>query len=194
MLNSLIETDYHLFRLLNQEWTNPVFDIVMPIIRNQFTWVPVYFFLLSFGYHHFRKRLLLWVGFFLLTFTLTDLISTQIFKAYFERPRPCWNMVTQSQARMLIPCSHAFSFVSSHAANHFGISTFLFITLSPFFRRRFLSIVFLWAMMICMAQVYVGAHFPGDVVAGGLLGILIGILTGKLSTRYYPLQPFDNNP
>ncbi|MBU6158015.1 MAG: phosphatase PAP2 family protein [Bacteroidetes bacterium] len=191
MLNSLIETDHYLFRLINQEWTHPWLDVLMPIIRNQFTWVPVYFFLLSFGYNHFRRQLLMWVGLFLLTFALTDLISSQIFKAYFERPRPCWEIATQAQARMLIPCSHAFSFVSSHAANHFGISTFLFITLTPFFRRRNLSVVYVWAGMVGLAQVYVGAHFPGDVVGGGILGILIGIGTGKLSALYLPLKPFN---
>lgn len=194
MIHSLLETDRYLFQLINQEWANPPLDVLMPIIRNQFTWVPVYFFLLLFGFRHFRKQLLWWVGAFLLTFALTDLISTQFFKAFFERPRPCWDIFTQTQARMLIPCSHAFSFVSSHAANHFGISTFLFITLAPFFRKRYLSIVFLWALLVCLAQVYVGAHFPGDVFFGGILGIIIGMITGRLSFRFLPLRSVNNNP
>ena len=191
MFSFISDTDYYLFQLINQEWTNPLFDVVMPFARNQFTWVPVYFFLILFGYAHFRKKLLLWIGFFLLTFALTDLISTQVFKAYFERPRPCWNTATLSHVRMLIPCSHAFGFVSSHAANHFGISTFLFLTLNPFFRKRQLSIVFLWALLVSFAQVYVGAHFPGDVTGGALLGILLGGITGKLSTRYLRLEKFE---
>ncbi|MFN5335552.1 MAG: phosphatase PAP2 family protein [Bacteroidota bacterium] len=188
MLQKIIEADRHLFDLINQQWIHPITDVLMPFIRNQFTWVPVYFFLLIFGYLNFRKTLIPWIGFFLLTFALTDMVSTQILKELIQRPRPCWDSYTSDHVRMLIPCSHAYSFVSSHAANHFGMSVFLFVTLRPYVQKG-LSIVFVWAALVCLAQVYVGAHYPGDVVGGGILGIVIGKITSNLFIRYAIKKP-----
>ena len=191
MLQRLIQADRTLFELINQQWTNPFLDGLMPFLRNQFTWVPVYFFLILFGYFNFRRRLLLWIGFFLLTFALTDSISTQIFKEYIQRPRPCWDNFTAANARMLIPCSHAYSFVSSHAANHFGIAIYLFGTLRPFF-KKYLWIVFVWALIVSIAQVYVGAHFPGDVMGGCFLGLILGNFTMKIYNKYFPIDDPDS--
>jgi undecaprenyl-diphosphatase len=183
MLQKLINADRYLFDQLNQQWSHPLADVLMPFIRNQFTWVPVYFFLLIFGYLNFRKQLIPWVGFFLLTFGLTDIISTQILKEFIQRPRPCWDSVTSGHVRMLIPCSHAYSFVSSHAANHFGMAVFLYASLSPYVKKG-LYLVYIWAFMVCIAQVYVGAHYPGDVLGGTILGVIIGKLTSGFYTRY----------
>lgn len=183
MLQKIIEADRYLFDQINQQWAHPVTDVLMPFIRNQFTWVPIYFFLLIFGYLNFRKTLIPWIGFFLLTFALTDIISAQIFKELIQRPRPCWDSFSSDHARMLIPCSHAFGFVSSHAANHFGMSVFIFITLRPFVQKG-LFLVFIWAALVCIAQVYVGAHYPGDVLGGSILGIIIGKITTYFYQRY----------
>ena len=194
MLQKLINADRYLFDVINQHATHPVIDVLMPFIRNQFTWVPVYFFLLIFGYLNFRKQLALWVFFFLITFTLTDIISTQIFKAFIQRPRPCWDSITSGHVRMLIPCSQAYSFVSSHAANHFGIAIFLYVTLASYIKRG-LSLVFLWAAMVCFAQVYVGAHYPGDVLGGALLGLIIGKITSTTYIMYVKKSLFKvENP
>jgi undecaprenyl-diphosphatase len=89
---------------------------------------------------------------------------------------------------MLIPCSHAYSFVSSHAANHFGMSVFLFVTLRPYVQKG-LAIVFVWAALVCLAQVYVGAHYPGDVAGGSVLGIIIGKITSNIFIRYTSQKP-----
>ena len=193
MLQQIIQADRYLFERINQQWTNPLLDILMPFFRNQFTWVPVYFFLLIFGYLNFRKNLLPWIGFFLLTFALTDMISSQIFKEYIQRPRPCWDNATASHVRMLIPCSHAYSFVSSHAANHFGMAIFIFGTLRSFF-TKYLWIVFVWAILVSLAQVYVGAHFPGDVLGGCVLGLILGNFTKKMFNKYYKIElPSDKS-
>lgn len=183
MLQKIIQADRYLFDQINQQWIHPILDVLMPFIRNQFTWVPVYFFLLIFGFLNFRKQLLLWIGFFLLTFALTDLISTQILKEFIQRPRPCWDSFTSDHVRMLIPCSHAYSFVSSHAANHFGMSVFLFVSLRPFVQKG-LYVVFIWAALVCLAQIYVGAHYPGDVLGGAILGIIIGKFTAQFFMKY----------
>jgi undecaprenyl-diphosphatase len=184
MLEPLFQVDRWLFHLLNQQWTNPVFDELFPFLRNQFFWVPVYFFLLSFVGLNFKKQVFWWAAFLLATFAFTDLVSTQVFKAFVHRPRPCWDPVTASTARMLIPCSTSYSFVSSHAANHFGLSTFVFLTFRHL-QVRFLWLLFVWAGLVCYAQIYAGAHFPLDVLGGMLLGILTGMKAASVFQKQF---------
>ncbi|HMO32276.1 MAG TPA: phosphatase PAP2 family protein [Lacibacter sp.] len=184
MLKSILDTDRSLFHLLNQTWSHPWLDAVLPFFRNQFFWAPVYLFLLIFSLLYYKKQALWWIAFFLVTFAITDMVSTQLIKAVIQRPRPCWDGVTASTARMLIPCSHAYSFVSSHAANHFGMAMFLYGTLHAV-AGRWIWLAFAWAALVCYAQVYVGAHFPLDVTGGALLGLLVGKLTAGRFKRLY---------
>lgn len=85
-----------------------------------------------------------------------------------------------------VPCSNGFSFTSSHATNHFALGTFFFLLFS-FTAYRFLFLV--WAGVISFAQVYVGVHYPVDVICGALLGILIGFISFKflqfLNSKFY---------
>ncbi len=184
MLKQIVELDRFLLQLINQQWSNPVFDTVLPFVRNQYLWAPVYLFLLLFAVLNFRRQALGWILVFLITFALTDLISTQVLKAFIQRPRPCWDSISSTQVRMLIPCSHAYSFVSSHAANHFGIAAFLWATFRHL-QLKFLWLVLIWAGLVAYAQVYVGAHFPFDVLGGALLGWLTGRLTGSQFNRRF---------
>lgn len=186
MWNSLQQADRNWFQLINQDWQHPLLDAVMPFLRNQYLWAPVYLFLLVFAWVNFRKQAGWWVLFFLLTFAVTDLVSTQLIKAFVQRPRPCWDSITTTSARMLIPCSHAYSFVSSHAANHFGISVFIIATLRHM-AGRWVWLALFWAALVCYAQVYVGAHFPLDVAGGALLGTIAGSF---MAARY--LKAFGN--
>jgi undecaprenyl-diphosphatase len=74
---------------------------------------------------------------------------------------------------LLGTCPTNFSFTSSHATNHFSLAIFVFMTLQPLF-KKYSYLFFLWAGIICYAQVYVGVHYPLDVLAGALLGLMIG--------------------
>ncbi len=184
MLRPVLDFDRFLFRLINHDGTNPFFDALMPFLRNQFTWAPVYLFLLIFVGINFRSKLGWWLLFFLATFAVTDLLSAQVIKVLIQRPRPCWDPVTAETARMLIPCSNAYSFVSSHAANHFGISMFIFQTMKQF-GKPWAWLVFVWAFIVCYGQIYTGAHFPLDVLGGALLGLLIGKQTAKIFNEQF---------
>lgn len=177
MLQSLLQLDRQLFQLINQKGSNTLFDVLMPLLRNQYTWVPVYVFLLVLVLFNFkRKEAGWWILFFLATFALTDIISSQLIKAWVQRPRPCMDIYAAESVRMLIPCSHSYSFVSSHAANHFGIAAFIYQTFKQT-AGRWAALAFILAAAVCYAQVYVGAHFPFDIMGGAFAGTLIGLLT-----------------
>lgn len=184
MLKSVLQMDRSLFYYINNRWSNNVFDGIMPFIRNQYFWVPLYLFLLVFVFTNFRTKAWWWLLFFLATFALTDLISTQVIKVLVERPRPCVDPVASETVRMLIPCSYGYSFVSSHATNHFGIAMFMFMSMKQF-SNRWIWLLFVWALLISFAQIYVGAHFPIDVFGGTLLGLFIGHRTAIIFNKQF---------
>lgn len=184
MLKSVLQMDRSLFYYINNRWSNDAFDAVMPFIRNQYLWVPFYLFLLVFVLTNFRSKAWWWLLFFLATFALTDLISAQVIKVLVERPRPCVDPIASETVRMLIPCSYSYSFVSSHATNHFGLAMFMFMSMKQF-SKRWIWLVFAWAFIIGFAQIYVGAHFPVDVFCGSLLGMFIGDRTAKIFNKQF---------
>ncbi len=131
---------------------------------------------------------------FVATVALTDLTGTHVFKEHFGRDRPCADPDFFMYVRLLVGCvGHGNSFISNHAANHFGMATFFFITFRHVL-KKWAWIGFLWAGLIAYAQVYVGIHYPSDVLAGALLGLIAGSLTGKLFNKRYGFAIFDYQP
>jgi membrane-associated phospholipid phosphatase len=188
MLKELERIDRALFTKLNGEWTNPFFDFLMPWLRHSSTWTPLYLFLFFFMLYNFKQKSWWWIIFFLCTVALTDMTGTQVFKHNFERLRPCKDPEMVNHLRLLLKhCSGSSSFTSNHAANHFGMATFFFMT----FRKLLPKIAwigFIWAAAISYAQVYVGVHYPADVLCGALLGVLMGVFTSSLYNRRYGLS------
>jgi undecaprenyl-diphosphatase len=173
-LESVQSFDQSLFVLVNRIATHPWLDTLMPFFRESTFWIPFYIFLVVFVFVNFGKKGWVWLLFAFITVLLTDQLSSSIIKNWVQRPRPCSDPLFSDQVRLLLDhCSGGYSFTSSHATNHFGVATFLFITLGPFF-GIWKYLLFIWAALICYAQVYVGVHYPLDVVFGALLGFTIG--------------------
>ena len=107
-----------------------------------------------------------------LTVTLADQISSSLIKPYFCRPRPSHNEEICGMLHYVNGYKGGmYGFVSSHAANAFGVLAFL----APLFRHKATTVVlFVWACMVSYSRIYLGVHFPGDIIAGGLLGITVG--------------------
>ncbi len=182
LMQGLVEWDQNLFKILNSELTNPVFDKVFPYLRNSVFWAPLYIFILVFMTLNFGKKGWWWSVGFILTVAVIDMTGFRI-KLLVDRNRPCFDPDMIEHVRLLLKqCSGSSSFVSNHAANHFGIATFAFLTFRGIL-KGWMYLGFAWAFFIAYAQVYVGVHYPLDVVGGAMLGIIVGILTSWAFNR-----------
>lgn len=194
MWHKLNEWDQWLFIKINSILTNPVFDAILPFMRESKHWAPLYLFLLVFAWLNFRAKGGWWSVFLLATVALTDMTGTYVFKHTFDRIRPCNDPDFFMNVRLLVDhCSRGYSFTSNHAANHFGIAMFFYITMKPLLGKWAIS-GFIWAGLIAYAQVYVGVHYPLDILAGSLLGLIFGTFTGRLFNKRYGIVTFDHQP
>jgi membrane-associated phospholipid phosphatase len=194
ILQKLEQWDQWLFIRLNSVLTNPVFDSLMPFMRNGTYWAPLYLFLGVFVLLNYKSKGAWWIVCFIATVALTDMGSTYLFKHTFHRFRPCADPDFFFHVRLLVAqCGGKYGFTSNHAANHFGMATFFFITFRTIL-KKWAWAGFIWAGLIAYAQVYVGVHYPLDVTGGALLGLIAGLLTGKLFNKRYGFAIFDNQP
>jgi membrane-associated phospholipid phosphatase len=167
------------FTFLQTHLTAPWLDGIMLVLRNQFTWVPLYVFMLFWALRQGRVRGLKFILLTLVCFSITDYSSAHLFKPFFERLRPCYDSDTAQYVRGIIGCGGKYSFPSSHAANHFGLACFWFYSIHLLTRQKWYWL-WVWAFLICYAQVYVGIHFPLDMLGGAFLGLISGLALAKL--------------
>lgn len=171
MLDWLINIDISVFRFINTGLANPVFDLIMPIITSEKIIVPIYVLaLLVFAIKGDKKaRMLIFA--LILTVIISDQFSSSYLKHLVGRIRPCSSL---SDVRLLVGCGGGKSFPSSHAVNNFAAAMAL-----AYHYRKYAKVFFSIAFAIAFSRIYVGVHFPGDVLAGILIGCAIGFLTGK---------------
>ncbi len=180
--------DESLFLQINKNQNNRIFDYVMPLLREATFWVPLYLFMALLIVVNFGKRSIYWLLSAGITAGLSDFISSKIIKPYFARPRPCMDELFSSKVTLLASyCGGNGSFTSSHASNHFGLAFFFFITLQHIMPRG-VYFFFLWATLVCYAQIYVGVHYPTDILGGMVLGTILGIITGKIHNNFNKLS------
>ena len=151
----------------------------MPMLRYSNNWVILYILLLYLCYRKLKLTTWLWLLFAIITITLSDVISSAVVKNIYNTLRPCQDNSLLIPVRMLLPrCPSSGGFTSSHATNHFAISIFFSSTLCAYY--KYTKWLYVWAACICYAQVYVGVHYPGDVLGGMLLGLSIGYITATV--------------
>lgn len=187
-LQKLQQWDETFFTAINSGTANPFFDILMPFLRISYVWAPLYLFIIVFLIHNYKLKGLWWIVFFLATVSMADMVGTNVFKHNFLRVRPCNTPELFPNLRLLVVCPSGYGFTSNHAANHFGMATFIFLTFRHIFKRWTL-IAFVWAGAICYAQVYVGVHYPGDILGGAALGIIFAFLTSYLFHKFFGALP-----
>lgn len=186
-MEEIIRLDKELFLYLNTMGT-PQWDGFWTFISERTYWIPFYFVLLYVLYRNFGlKKTGLILAFTLLMVLATDQI-TNILKDSIQRYRPCFHEEFEGIMRA-VGCERRgrFGFTSAHASNHFGIALFLGLILGSKFKWA-LPALLIWAAFISYSRIYLGVHFPLDVICGGMMGLLIGYGFYKfylrISTKY----------
>jgi len=174
MLKQIVNWDIDLFLFLNGN-NNCFWDFVMYWLSDKLIWIPLYILLLYFVFKKYKKQGWIILILVAILVTLTDQISVHCFKNVFERLRPCHNPAISHLVHLVKDhCGGQFGFVSSHAANTFGIATFISFLLSKKV-KYIVPLLFLWASVVAYSRIYLGVHYPLDVICGGILGIAIGV-------------------
>jgi len=170
MLEYLIELDKELFLFLNG-LHHPVLDPVMWFLSGSKNWIPFYAILFVLIIKDFKKETILIMASIGLMILLSDQTTSGLMKPFFERYRPSHEPSLQSLVYTLNDYRGGrFGFASSHAANSFALAVFIFFL----FRRKFkwMWLIFVWAILVSYSRIYLGVHYPGDIIVGGLIGAL----------------------
>ena len=175
----LLKLDHQLFEQIHFAWQNDWLDWLMPLLRNKRFWIPLYLLLAIYWLSQYKQAGLIALLGFGLSVGLADVVSSRLVKENVQRTRPC---KVYEQHRQLVNCGSGYSFTSSHAANHAAMATFVFLLMgSRWGKWKWLLLI--WAGSIALAQVYVGVHYPLDVIGGLLLGTMLGGLVYMLYLR-----------
>ncbi len=175
MMESLLHLDENLYILINSGLSNPMFDGVLIPFRHKMFWIPLYLGIICFILLNYGRFAWLTLIALILTVAISDTISSKVIKKSVKRTRPCHQEHLQPVER--VHCSNGFSFTSSHATNHYALGSFLFLLL---FMTKWRWAFLVWAGVIGFAQIYVGVHYPSDVIIGSLTGCIIGYIVFKI--------------
>ncbi len=176
MLESLIHTDQELFLRLNALHSE-FFDSIMWIISGKYTFVPLYVAVAAWMIYKYRVQGIILVVMGILLFAASDIISTQALKETIHRLRPCHQPGIMEQVHLVRShCGGLYGFVSSHASNTFSFALFTALALK---KRWYGIFIFLWAALVSYSRIYLGQHYPGDLIGGALLGLLLGWMVYK---------------
>jgi len=186
MLEKLLNFDRQFFVYLNSLGSE-TYDGLWLFITKQTNWTPLFLLLLYFIFKKVGgKQTLILLLFVALLITFTDQVAN-LFKNGFHRLRPCSELELKSTIR-IIKSSDTFSFVSGHATNSMAVATFLFFIFKNHF--KYFGFLFLWPLIFAYSRIYLGLHYPLDIIGGYLLGLVSGILMFKIyeitKKKYFP--------
>jgi undecaprenyl-diphosphatase len=184
--------DQQLFLFLNS-LHSPFCDQVMHAISGRVIWIPLYLAILIYLGIKYKRRFLIILLFIIIAATMADQLSVLI-KNLVQRLRPCHEPALAGLIHTFNgECGGLYSFVSSHATNSFNVALLSLM----FIQKRWFTIsIILWAAVIGYSRIYLGVHYPGDVICGSILGALVGWGNYKLfiltDNKILKLKPYFN--
>lgn len=179
-MNAINNLDHELFLFLNGlhvGWLDPV----MTFISSEMGWIPFYVILLYLVFKKLGWKGLLFVVIgVVVLITCSDQLSSHVFKPVFQRLRPCHDPLIQDLVHLPNGhCGGQYGFISSHACNTFALASFITLIMKRFYKKIGL-LMFIWAALVSYSRIYMGVHFPGDVLCGAAVGMILGFGIGHL--------------
>jgi len=162
--------DFQIFKFIHFSTKNEFLDIILPYARNKSTWIPFYIFLVYYLRRQFPKTYWKIILIVLISVVASDFLCAKILKQVFDRVRPCHQFALEAWFSNFNLCSQTYSFPSCHATNHSCIAFLLF----PFVSKSIRWFLCFWVLSIGFSQIYIGVHFPSDILGGIIIGSIIG--------------------
>ena len=175
----MFDVDRALFYWINGGLQNGLLDWLIPIITDPYSWGPLMFLFAAALILMDPKKGVMVIVLSVAAVALSDMITHQVFKAYFERVRPCGSL---PDVHLLVGCTNSYSLPSSHVVNSFTLS----VVMSWHYRKLMIPIM-ACALLVAFSRIYVGVHFPTDVLAGMIIGIGFGLGICEIQKKWIPL-------
>ena len=168
--------DNYLFKLINSSGDSD-FDFIMILMSNKYIFIPLYIYILFVLFKQYKKKFIWILLSLVILIFLADFGSVHFFKNIFERVRPCNVIPVLDGIRLIEGCGTGFSFISAHAANMFSIAFFIGLI-----KRDLRLFIFLFSLasIVGYSRIYLGVHYPFDIVGGMLWAIIVSLLTYKI--------------
>jgi len=179
LINDIIEIDKTLFLALN-DMHHPLLDGFMYYISQVWTWIPLYLAIIITWIKKWKMEALWVILTAVVCLVLTDQLST-FMKETLERLRPSHNPEFEGLVHHVKGyLGGKYGFVSSHASNVFG---FALLTSLIVKHKVYTVFIFMWAIMVAYSRIYLGVHYPLDIIGGLILGMLMAVITYTIYIR-----------
>ncbi|MCG8475736.1 MAG: phosphatase PAP2 family protein [Cytophagales bacterium] len=168
ILDYILKGDKALFLFLNGFHSEGA-DWIMAYVTGTKPWIPFYLLLAYLLFKKYGKAVWLPLLGVALTIVVADQVTSGFMKPFFARLRPSWEPELEGMVHLVTGRGGKYGFASSHAANSFGLATFLYLLYLD--NRKYVGWMFVWAAVVSYSRIYVGKHYPLDIFAGALVGI-----------------------
>lgn len=169
----ILNIDLYLFELINSNG-GKFLDPIMILISSKWAWAPLYIYLLYLIYKKFSNKFIWILISLILLILIADQGSVHLFKNVFERLRPCYQL---ENVRIVESCGGLYGFISSHASNTFALTFFLHFLFKN--KQLFLWLT-VWSFMIGISRIYLGVHFPSDILGGICWSFIVSVFVYRL--------------